>query len=87
MLELECQDPFTALALVRREPWVVSASLFGRTLHLLVEGASDAKTLLGERLRSAGLAADRMEVIPFTLEDAFVRLIDKEEQQRTGSNA
>ena len=87
MLELECRDPFTALALVRRQPWVVSASLFGRYLHLLVEGANDAKTLLGERLRSAGLAVDRMEVIPFTLEDAFVRLIDKEEQQRAGSNA
>jgi ABC-2 type transport system ATP-binding protein len=86
MLELECADPFGALALVRREPYVVSASLFGRHVHLLVEDSNDAKTSIVERLRSAGVAVDGIEVIPFTLEDAFIRLIDQAETRGTASD-
>ncbi len=87
MLELACQDPFAALTVVRREPGVVSATLFGRYLHLLVEDAGEVRTSLGERLRSSGLTVERLEEIPFTLEDAFVRLIERAQRPRSQSDA
>ncbi len=86
MLELDCADPFGALALARLEPRVVSASLFGRHVHLLVDDSVDAKASIVGRLQSAGLAVDAIEVIPFTLEDAFIRLIDKVEKRRAASD-
>ena len=87
MLELECQDPFAALSLVRHEPRIVSASLFGRYLHLVVEDAGEVRTLLGERLRASGLAIERLEEIPFTLEDAFIRLIERAQRPRSQFDA
>ena len=87
MLELECPIPFAALDMVRREPQVKSASLFGRHLHLLVDDAGTAKTSIAERLGSEGVTINRMDVIPFTLEDAFIRLIDNAQRRRMSSDA
>lgn len=86
MLELDCADAFGALALVRDEPQVVSASLFGRYVHLLVENSSEAKDSIAARLRSAGLAVEAIEVIQFTLEDAFIRLTEKAQTRRAVSD-
>jgi ABC-2 type transport system ATP-binding protein len=86
MLELECADPYGSLVLLRREPRVVSASIFGRHVHVLIQDVGNAEAGIITRLGSAGIAVDSIEAIPFTLEDAFISLIAKAERQRTTSD-
>jgi ABC-2 type transport system ATP-binding protein len=87
LLELECREPFTALCLLRAQPSLAQASLFGRRLHVLVEDAVTAEPVLHNTLKAAGLAVEHLEQIPFSLEDLFVLLIEREEQQQGGVHA
>jgi ABC-2 type transport system ATP-binding protein len=82
MLEVTCREPVTALRLLRAEPVLASASLFGRRLHVLVEEPTTAEPVIREVLGRTGLAVEAMEPIPFSLEDLFVLFIQMEEQGR-----
>ena len=82
MLELTCRDPLAALRLLRGQPPLARASLFGRRLHVLVEDAGEAEPVIRATLAAAGIAVDRLEPIPFSLEDLFVIFIDMEERRR-----
>lgn len=82
MLELECREPFRALRFLRSQPSLARASLFGRRLHVLVENATAADPLIRDTLKAGGLGVERLEPIPFSLEDLFVIFIDMEEQRR-----
>jgi ABC-2 type transport system ATP-binding protein len=82
MLELECREPFRALRLLRAKPSVARASLFGSRVHVLVEDVTEAGPMIRKILKAGGLAIERLEQIPFSLEDLFVIFIDMEEQRR-----
>lgn len=81
MLEVECGEPFRALRLLRAEPALAQVSLFGSRLHVLVEDATVAEPLIRTRLHAAGLVVERVQPIPFSLEDLFVIFIDMEEER------
>jgi ABC-2 type transport system ATP-binding protein len=82
MLELDCREPFRALRLLRSEPSMVRVSLFGSRVHVLVEEPTEAEPMIREVLKAGGLTIERLERIPFSLEDLFVIFIDMEEQRR-----
>jgi ABC-2 type transport system ATP-binding protein len=82
MLEITCGEPLKALQLVRADPALVSASLFGRRLHVLVEEPAVAGPMIREVLERAGLAVDGIEPIALSLEDLFVLFIQMEERGR-----
>ena len=87
MLEITCRDPLKALQLVRAEPALASASLFGRRLHVLVEEPAVAEPMIRNVLERAGLAVDDIEPIALSLEDLFVLFIQMEEQGRRERDA
>jgi ABC-2 type transport system ATP-binding protein len=87
MLELECTDAFAALRLLRGQPALSRVSLFGRSLHVLVEEPATAVPLIQQALRAAGLAVERLETIAFSLEDVFVLLIEQEERHHDPAHA
>jgi ABC-2 type transport system ATP-binding protein len=82
MLELQCREPFRALRLLRSEPSLARASLFGSRVHVLVEDAAGAEPVVREALKAGGLAIEQLEAIPLSLEDLFVIFIEMEEQRR-----
>jgi len=82
MLEVECAEPLAALRLLRAEPALGWASLFGRRLHVLVAEAAEGERAVRASLEPRGLAVARVEPVPFSLEDLFVLFIEMEERGR-----
>jgi len=71
------QGPAVAEAL-QGQPGVLEAAMFGRAVHVAVEDARAASATLPALLAARGLAVDRIEPIPPSLEDVFVALVRRE---------
>ena len=78
MLELECDQPIAALALLGAEP-DVQVSFFGDRLHLLVDDAAAVRPRLLARLEAAGHRVQRLEPVPLGIEDVFMTFIQMEQ--------
>lgn len=78
MLELECDQPIPALALFRDDPGA-QASFFGDRLHLRVDDAAAARPHLLARLEQAGHHVQRIETVPYGIEDVFITFIQMEQ--------
>jgi ABC-2 type transport system ATP-binding protein len=74
VVEVLCEQPVPALAVARRAPGVVEVALFGETLHAVLDEPG-RRAGLQAALREAGLGAARVEPIPASLEDVFIRVI------------
>ncbi len=70
--EVSCANPTAALAASRHLPSVRDATLFGDTVHVLVDAAVSSEQLLGELAPGDGGAS--LRPIAPTLEDVFVIL-------------
>jgi ABC transporter DrrB family efflux protein len=75
-LELSCDAPATKLAALRAVPGVADATLFGQTVHVLVEDRADDAKLLA----AAGAGSSAREIAP-SLEDVFVTLSKRENDE------
>ncbi len=73
--ELLCDRPEEALLAVERLPGVHEASLFGRSVHLVVEHTGQTEARLKAALAEGGYRVERLERIEPSLEDVFVSLI------------
>ncbi len=80
MLEVVCPEPVRALRRVQGMDGVLSAGLFGDRVHVLVEDVPRQAPDIRAAFAAEGLAAYRVEPIPFSLEDLFVTFIEMEEQ-------
>src|SRR5262249_41278849 len=72
MLELACPEPYRTLRLLRARPALGKATLFGRRLHVLVDDPMEAGRTIRATLKAEGIPVERLEPIPFSLEDLFV---------------
>lgn len=73
-LELVCPDPVRALGALRDAPGVRDATLFGASVHLLVEGAVSDRDVISRMSSSAATEDIAVREAPPTLEDVFVAL-------------
>ena len=74
MLAIHADQPRPTRDLLRDEPFVQSAHLFGDAVHVLVDdGTSDEEALAP--VRSAGLGVREYEVTAPSLEDVFMGLV------------
>lgn len=87
MLELECPAPLQALRLLRSQPSCSHVALFGNRLHLLVTDPAGAIPVVSDTLGRHGITIDRLEPVPFSLEDLFVIFIEMEERGRKNDHA
>lgn len=71
---VECDDLGLALDLLRKNPNVRDAAVFGNALHLVVTEATAEMALLRTYLSTHGVTVTKMEPIRPTLEDVFVSL-------------
>ncbi|HVP19145.1 MAG TPA: ABC transporter ATP-binding protein, partial [Spirochaetia bacterium] len=76
VFELECSDPVAGMSVLRGVPEVRETAIFATRLHVGLDKDQDIETAL-EALRSAGLAVGAHARIVPSLEDVFIRLIDR----------
>jgi len=75
-LDVTCDHVTTGLQVVRQMPGVRSVTVFGQSMHLLVdEGISQAQ--IEEKLRNVGISHSDIHEIGPSLEDVFVTLSAK----------
>jgi len=85
VFEVECADPVAGMAALRRNPSITETAIFGTLLHVSVEQPEDLERALST-LVEAGLPVIRSERIVPSLEDVFIRLIDRHGQDsRSGA--
>jgi ABC-type multidrug transport system ATPase subunit len=82
-LEVDTDHPTAALAALRLQPGIISATIFGQLVHLLVENSVKESTV-AQVLSQAGLAHSRMIEVRPSLEDVFVSLTKR--QTESGNN-
>lgn len=75
-LDITCDHITRALQAVRTLPGVITATVFGQSMHLLVDNAVSEETLI-ERLKAEHIHTTDIRPIAPSLEDVFVALTDK----------
>lgn len=75
LLLIECDALGPALAALQHAPGVKDCSVFGNTLHVLVDDAEHGLGDLPSYLQTRGVAINRIARIRPTLEDVFVQLV------------
>ena len=72
-----------ALAAIKRRPYTISATIFGQSIHLLMDQAVTLRQVEDD-LRAEGFAAPLTREISPSLEDVFVTLTDALREDRRG---
>ena len=78
LLELHTDDSPKAVEALTRAPGVISAAMFGRAVHVMVEDEQAARSALPGVLASAGRTCEKLEPVEPSLEDVFVALVQRE---------
>jgi ABC-type multidrug transport system ATPase subunit len=76
-IETTSDDPARALRWLQRQPFVRGATIFGESIHAVVDDSMTERDIV-DRLKSGGFDADRARPISPSLEDVFVDLTEKE---------
>ncbi len=84
VLEVSGERAVEALEILRDEPWVLEASVFGTTLHVGVADEEEGRRLIRETLSGRGLPPGNIERILPSLEDVFVRSIEESGREGKG---
>ena len=86
MLEIECDQPGQALAVLQRSETVRFARLHGALIHAAVRQTEGAIEAIGSALGAHGLSMLGAEIVKPTLEDVFVSLIREAEGAQSGAS-
>ncbi|MGQ0658501.1 MAG: ATP-binding cassette domain-containing protein [Chromatiales bacterium] len=79
-LEITTEEVTAALRIVRRQPAVRSATIFGRSIHALVDAAC-SRAEMQTMLRKEGVELEQIRPLAPSLEDVFVELTYRRQQQ------
>jgi hypothetical protein len=79
-LEVTCDHITRALQSVRRLDGIQAATVFGQSMHLLVDD-SLSEEIIRDRLRAENIQHAEIRAIAPSLEDVFVALTDKHSPQ------
>ncbi|MFH1002977.1 MAG: ATP-binding cassette domain-containing protein [Chloroflexota bacterium] len=77
LIEVVSPDYIRTLERLTQNPRCRQVNLFGSTLHAVVDRAETAIPELEAQLGQAKIAVTAIQLIPFTLEDVFIALIEK----------
>jgi ABC-2 type transport system ATP-binding protein len=67
-----------ALEVISGKPWAIETSVFGTSLHVIVENERDGRRLIQQALGEIGLEPKSIQRIVPSLEDVFLYLLEKE---------
>ncbi len=77
--EVECDPLIPALDLLKQEPWVLEAAMFGDALHVIGKEGANVEKEVSSLFQMHRILLKRISLIRPSLEDVFVSLIEKEE--------
>lgn len=77
MVEIECERVVDALDILSRENFVDETSIFGNSIHISVNDFYKSDEQIKSALQSHLINIFRIDEISPTLEDVFIRLVDK----------
>jgi ABC-2 type transport system ATP-binding protein len=83
MLQVACERPGQAVAVLQQTPGVGFARLHGALLHVSLPQPDGAAQLIADALAPHGLRVTQAELVTPTLEDVFVSLIRRAERAQT----
>ncbi len=81
LLEIETPNPMEAMDFLSQNTPYQQVSVFGSTLHLMVDDASQAAAGVKQVLEKNYHPVNRIENVPLTMEDLFVSLIEAEDRK------
>lgn len=84
LLEIEIENPMAALDFLSKQTRYTQVTMFGSSLHLLVEDAVRAVPEVSSLLAQNHFPVGRIERIPLSLEDLFVSLIEEQDRKSMG---
>jgi ABC-2 type transport system ATP-binding protein len=85
IVEVQTANPVETMRLLDRTPQVEKTSVFGTSVHAVLQG--DAREVMGRlrrQLEAAGLVVISMAVVPPSLEDVFLEVIEQREKVQGG---
>lgn len=78
IIEIECDDPVSAMNILSKESFVDDTSIFGNNIHLSVNEIYKSKTQISDSLKlNSKINIKRIDPIVPTLEDVFIHLLEK----------
>ncbi len=77
ILEIDCSHTVNALEILAKENFVEDTSIFGNSIHIIVNDLYHNKEQIREVLNRYSITTNRVEEISPTLEDVFIKLVDK----------
>ncbi len=75
LFEVAVENGVKAVPVLQADPEVKTAALFGRSLHVTLDGRSGGGSTIEETLRRGGITARSIRQIDPSLEDVFVSLV------------
>jgi ABC-2 type transport system ATP-binding protein len=87
LLEVASSDYARSLALISADARYQQVSLFGSTIHVVVDEASAASPQIKQLLESGGVTVHSINDIPFSMEDVFISLMEAQEMSHPVSLA
>jgi len=81
VLEVRCERPQDALALLASTPGVAEVSLHGASVHAVVPQGAGAAPALLERLAASGFSVESVAAVEPSLEDVFVSLVEAKDRE------
>ena len=82
VLELFCKHPEEAMELLSNQPFIEEIAFFGKGLHVVTKKPLEAKERIQEILNADYFTLQSLEIIPPTMEDVFVSLIETEKNDK-----
>jgi ABC-2 type transport system ATP-binding protein len=82
LLEVTTPQYAEALEVLAARPEVLEAALFGRAIHVTVRDGAAAVPRLREALLTRGIALEGIASVRPSLEDAFVSIVERDQQDR-----
>ena len=79
VLEIDCDRPGAALALLREDSAFSEASLHGALVHVVGRDMASREGQLRDLLRAGGIAVRGLQVVSPSLEDAFIVSVQQDE--------
>lgn len=77
LLEISCSDRFGALQFLRSLPEVTGAYLFGRTIHVTLDGGQGKDGVLKNKLAGAGYTDAVIRTTEPDFEDCFIEAVEE----------
>lgn len=81
ILEIACDDVVEALEIVRVRPWALETSVFGTSLHVMVDDEAEGKKRIAQVLQEKSINIHHIDRIVPSLEDVFLYLLEQDLEQ------